>query len=107
MVALPDRPWISIAEYLQWEAQQDLKYEYVDGEVYAMTGGSVAHSPIAVNIATALRGHLRGGPCLVLGSDAKVQISQKGPFFYPDISCHVRRARSPGHPSHSLPQTRC
>ncbi|WP_245915968.1 Uma2 family endonuclease [Merismopedia glauca] len=80
------------AEYLTWEAEQPLKYEYFQGEVYAMTGGTLPHNDIAVNLTSALRGALRGTGCKVRMADAKVKISQQGPYFYPDIvvSCDDR-----------------
>ena len=40
MVALPDRPSMSAEEYLAWEPTQEERYEYWDGEVVAMSGGT-------------------------------------------------------------------
>ena len=86
MIASPDQhPSISPQEYLAWEEQQPLKYEYLNGAAYAMTGGTLAHNDIAVNLTTALRNHLRGKGCKVRMADAKVGITEGGPFFYPDI----------------------
>ncbi|MGG6268031.1 Uma2 family endonuclease [Leptolyngbya sp. AN03gr2] len=73
-------------EYLEWEEQQDIRYEYAEGEVYAMTGGTIPHSAIAVNFVSLLKSHLRGRGCQVLNSDAKVGITEEGPFFYPDVN---------------------
>jgi Uma2 family endonuclease len=72
-------------EYLEWEEQQPCKYEYVNGEVFAMTGGTLPHNSIALNLASALKNHLRGKGCKVFMADAKVAISEKGPFHYPDV----------------------
>ena len=72
-------------QYFEWEAQQELRYEYFDGDVFAMTGGSLPHADIALNIASILRSHLRGR-CKVRNSDAKVGITDDGPFIYPDVS---------------------
>jgi len=72
-------------EYFEWEAHQELRHEYFDGEVFAMTGGSLPHADIALNIASILRGHLRGR-CKVRNSDARVGITDDGPFVYPDVS---------------------
>jgi Uma2 family endonuclease len=85
MVASPPFSF-SPEEYLEWEEQQAIRYEYLEGEVYAMTGGTLPHSEIALNFAALLKSHLRGRGCRVFGSDAKVRISEKGPFFYPDVS---------------------
>lgn len=84
-MATPEQHSWTPEEYLAWEVQQELRYEYIDGEVFAMTGGSLPHADIALNIASWLRELLRGR-CKVRNSDAKVGISDRGPFFYPDIS---------------------
>ncbi len=77
---------LSPQDYLRWEAAQLLRYGYIDGQVYAMTGGSIPHNQIAVNLIALLKPHLRGQYCKVLSSDAKVGITEQGPFHYPDIS---------------------
>jgi Uma2 family endonuclease len=78
-------------EYLEWEAQQDGKYEYENGTLVAMTGGTVPHSQIAPNFSSILIPHLRGKGCKVAISDAKV-MTRSGKFFYPDlvVSCDER-----------------
>mgnify|MGYP001058904050 CR=1 FL=1 len=72
-------------EYLEWEEKQEYKHEYLDGEVLAMAGGTLPHNSIAVNLTSALRNHLRGKGCKVFMADAKLGVSEKGPFFYPDV----------------------
>jgi Uma2 family endonuclease len=93
MIALKeDFPQFTPAEYLAWEEQQEFRHEYVDGEVYAMTGGTINHSAIAVNIIAMLKSQLRGSGCQVLNSDAKVQTIESNSYFYPDVSvtCDAR-----------------
>jgi Uma2 family endonuclease len=96
MIATPEHRPMSPQEYLAWEEEQPLKYEYIYGEAYAMTGGTLPHNSIAVNITTALRTHLRGKGCKVFMADAKVSVSEKGPYFYPDVvvSCEERDRRA-------------
>lgn len=72
-------------EYLEWEEGQPIKYEYIDGEVFAMTGGTLPHNSIALNLASALKAHLKGKGCKVFMADAKLGISEQGPFHYPDV----------------------
>ncbi|MEC4895651.1 MAG: Uma2 family endonuclease [Oscillatoria sp. PMC 1051.18] len=72
-------------EYLEWEEKQPIKYQYINGEVYAMTGGTLSHNSIALNLASALKIHLRQKGCKVFIADAKLGVSQQGPFHYPDI----------------------
>lgn len=92
MVATPKPQYFTPEEYLEWEEHQQLKYEYIEGEVFAMTGGTIAHGTIALNFATTLKNHLRGGSCRAFVFDVKVGISKLGPFHYPDVmvSCDQR-----------------
>ena len=85
MIAQPQPQLMTPQEYLEWEDLQPIKYEYIDGEVFAMTGGILPHNSIAVNVTSALKSHLRGSGCKVFMADAKVGISQNGPFHYPDV----------------------
>lgn len=71
--------------YLDWEKQQAQKHEYLDGEVFAMAGASDAHVTLALNLAVALRAHLRGGPCSVFISDMKLRVEADNAYFYPDV----------------------
>lgn len=72
-------------EYLEWEAKQELRYEYIDGEILAMTGGTLPHAKIYLNFYRALYPHLRQRGCEAYVSDAKVQASQASRYFYPDL----------------------
>jgi Uma2 family endonuclease len=72
-------------EYLVWEASQELRYEYIDGQVIAMTGGSIPHNDIALNFYTLLRPHLRAKGCRVNVTDVKVQARTNSRYFYPDL----------------------
>ncbi len=84
-------PHLTPQEYLEWEVQQPLRYEYFNGEVLAMAGGTLPHADIALNLASLLREPLRGR-CKVRNSVSKVGITDSGPFTYPDfsISCDER-----------------
>src|SRR5688572_31691626 len=48
--------------YLEHEASSNVKHEFLEGEIYAMAGGTVEHAVLAVNVSTALRSQLRGKP---------------------------------------------
>lgn len=81
---------MTVDEYFVWEAQQDLRYEYIDGEVVAMTGGTVPHNDIALNLYRLLYAHLRSRGCRINVSDVKVQAQNSNRYFYPDVvvTCH-------------------
>ncbi len=79
------QPFFDAQAYLAWEAEQSTKHEYHDGEVFAMAGASDAHVTVALNVAMALRNHLRGSPCSVFISDMKLRVEEDNAFFYPDV----------------------
>jgi Uma2 family endonuclease len=85
-------PQFTPTEYLAWEEQQEFRHEFVDGEVYAMTGGTVNHGESAANFITLLKSHLRSSGCRVLTSNVKVQTLESNSYCYPDISvtCDTR-----------------
>jgi Uma2 family endonuclease len=86
MIVTRELPRLTPQEYFAWEAQQQQRYEYFDGEVYAMTGGSLAHGRLGLNISSVLNAHTRGRGCITFNSDCKVGMSEQGPFVYPDVS---------------------
>jgi len=96
MVAPPQQPPpMSVEQYLEWEPQQDIRYEYANGKAFAMTGGTIphngiAHNDIPLNLYTALRPHLRSRNCRINVADVKVQINPNNLYYYPDIivSCN-------------------
>ncbi|WP_024329025.1 Uma2 family endonuclease [Thioalkalivibrio sp. ALR17-21] len=71
--------------FLAWEAEQPEKHEFVAGEVFAMGGASDRHVTISLNVASALREHLRGGPCRTFIADMKLRVEAADAFFYPDV----------------------
>jgi len=86
MSAFAERP-MRLDDFLAWERDQELRYEF-DGFVpVAMTGGTIAHSEIATNIVEALRRRLRGGPCSAFRGDLKILVN--GHVRYPDamVTC--------------------
>jgi Uma2 family endonuclease len=86
LASLEHFPRLTPTEYLAWEEQQEFRHEYVGGEIYAMTGGTVNHGKIAVNLTISLGNHLRGSGCQVLNSDVKVSIAESSDYVYPDVS---------------------
>ena len=81
------RPAMSGAEFLEWEAAQDYKWEFDGFQPVAMTGGTDAHAAIQANLLAALVPRLRGSPCRARGSDLKVMAGLS--YRYPDafVSC--------------------
>jgi Uma2 family endonuclease len=87
MIALKEHsPKFTPEEYFAWEEQQLERHEYIDGEVYAMSGGTINHGDIAGNFLSLLKAHLRGSGCKTLNSDCRVSIVGSTQYVYPDIS---------------------
>jgi Uma2 family endonuclease len=77
---------ISYAEYLAIERATDLRHEWVDGVVYAMAGGTPAHSRLSAQMIMELGRITEDGPCGVHTSDQKVR-TKRGRFAsYPDVA---------------------
>lgn len=86
MIAISQTPQkMTVEEYLAWEAQQEIRHEYVNGEVFAMTGTTIPHNDIALNFYTALRPHIRSRGCRMNVSDVKLQVSFQSRYYYPDV----------------------
>jgi Uma2 family endonuclease len=79
-------PRFTPTEYFAWEEQQLEKHEYIDGEVYAMSGGSKNHSLISVRFITLFSNHLENGSCETGNSDLRVNIVETSNYTYPDVS---------------------
>jgi Uma2 family endonuclease len=81
-----------LPDFLAWEEAQSLRHERVGGRVWAMTGGTLAHNMIALNVAFALRLRLGGTPCRVFAMDVRV-VTPRGDVMYPDVvvACGKRR----------------
>lgn len=74
------------AEYLAFErASTEQKHEFVDGEIFAMSGGTLEHGLLAANALGELRAALLEKPCRVVGSDVKVR-SSATKYHYPDVT---------------------
>lgn len=76
---------MTLREFLAWEEAQPLKYEFLGGLVRAMASGSQAHNTVKLNIASALKGKLRGRQCRAFDSDMKVILAD-GQSVYPDVT---------------------
>lgn len=77
----------TFADYLRLERDSiNVKHEFLDGEIYAMTGGSPKHAELAVSISTLLLTQLRDRGCRVFSSDLRVRVPATGLAAYPDVT---------------------
>ncbi len=73
-------------EYLKLEETSEIKHEYFDGGVFAMTGASLNHNQINANIMRELGIQLKNSPCRPLSSDMRVKVEEIEKYTYPDIA---------------------
>lgn len=82
--------YLSEQDYLDAEKVSDVKHEYFDGEIFAMSGAKANHQRITMNVGGEFRNHLKGSPCEAFSSDMKVRADEGNKYFYPDVvvSCN-------------------
>ena len=78
-------PYVSPEEYLRLERQAEYKSEYVNGEIFAMTGASRKHNLVAGNIFRELGQQLRSRQCEAYVGDMRVKVTATGLYTYPDV----------------------
>ncbi len=85
---------LSFAEYqaLEEAAEEGTRYEFIDGMVYAMSGGSLRHHRIIHNCAQALTNVYEPKGCQVLTETVQLEVAQNKRYVYPDVmvSCSER-----------------
>lgn len=87
---------MSLDEYFAWEQRSQVRHEYVAGEVHAMSGVTIRHNIIMLNLVRALHPPARSRGCLVLATDVQL-LAASDRVYYPDvmIACgsagHVER----------------
>lgn len=81
-----DTPLYTIEEYVRLEEHSNVKHEFLDGQILAMSGGTLEHSRLAAAVILQLGRQLENGPCDVFTSDARVHVIAGNMIAYPDIS---------------------
>ena len=76
---------IPVDRYLAEERDGTVRHEYVDGQLFAMTGARRAHNTVVASIARLLGNALAGGPCRIAVADMKVQVAPGRRYYYPDV----------------------
>lgn len=88
----------SYEQYRTMEEHAGVRHEYLDGEIYAMAGGTPDHAALAARLIHLLGAGVPPG-CRVFTSDLRVFIEKSGLITYPDatVACGptVRAAVDP------------
>ncbi|HEY1396662.1 Uma2 family endonuclease [Roseateles sp.] len=80
----PD-PRLSGQEFLDWDADEDCKHEFIDGRIVSMTGAKFGHVTTCINLSTALNLHLLNTPCRVVMADFRLQGAGQN-YYFPDVA---------------------
>jgi Uma2 family endonuclease len=77
-------------EYLALERSANVRHEFLDGEIYAMAGGTPTYAAICANLSALIGAQLRGRGCQAYSSDLRVRVLETGLATYPDVTvvCH-------------------
>ena len=77
---------MTFAEYLALEAASETKHEFLNGEIFAMAGGTPEHGALTANVIRLLGTALIDRPCIVYTSDVRIRVLATGLRTYPDVS---------------------
>lgn len=80
------RTYVDYPAYLAIERETDRKHEWYDGQVYAMAGGTLAHSQLSARMTTELSRLADARGCRVFNSDGKLRVLATGRATWPDAS---------------------
>ena len=85
------------AQYVGLERDSPTKHEFLDGEIYAMAGGSEDHSALAANVVAALVRAVEDRPCRVHTSDLRIYVEAVGLATFPDgaVICGPMQQHAP------------
>lgn len=85
-MALPEKfHHISVEKYLADEERASVRSEYVDGQVFAMSGGTSRHALIISNLHAIIHMHVKGSRCRTYAGNFKVKVEAANSFYYPDV----------------------
>jgi len=77
---------LTFAKFLEQERASDTRHELVNGEIFAMAGGTIEHGRLTSNVTILLGAQLRGRPCSAFSSDVLIRVLATGLASYPDLS---------------------
>lgn len=77
---------LTIEDYLAIQIEQDQKYEYHDGAIFAMAGGTIQHAMLGANALVVIGSSIERSDlnCFTLNSDARLHILKPNVITYPD-----------------------
>ncbi|MGH9752435.1 MAG: Uma2 family endonuclease [Blastocatellia bacterium] len=84
MSAIPKHK-MTMEEYIEFDKNNEGRWEYFDGEVIDMAGGTLNHNKIASNISRILGNKIEEKGCITLPGDMRLKVPKALPYRYPDV----------------------
>jgi Uma2 family endonuclease len=75
----------SFEAYLALEQSEGIRFEYHQGQVFAMAGGSDVHNELTGNLRGLIKEGIKGRPCKVYAENVKLELLEATHYVYPDI----------------------
>ena len=76
---------MTLEEYLEFDANSDGRFEYFDGEVFELSGGSPEHALLSVRIGRLLSNKVKSDDWLIYSSSVKIKVPSMPPYRYADL----------------------
>jgi Uma2 family endonuclease len=96
------KPTMTYAEYFAFEDKSTERHEFLNGEVFAMGGGTIEHARLIAGVSAALSNALRDRPCGVYSSELRIRIRATGLTTYPDVSVVCSKAEIDSEDPHAI-----
>ena len=101
MSASSSRRHYTLEDYLGVEEMSGVRHEFLDGQIFAMAGGTPEHAALSAAVVVLLGGKLRGTPCRPYSTDLRLRVVATGLATYPDAAIVCGEpARDPASPTH-------
>ena len=84
MATIPEHHY-TLEEYIELDKNSEERLEYFAGEVVSMSGGSLSHNRIEINVITGLHSRSANGKCSVLPADMRLKVPKAPPYRYADV----------------------
>ena len=89
-------------EYWDYEEKSEVKHEFINGQLFTMSGGTFNHTRICSNLVRHVGNRLSERPCDVHSSEQKVKSEKSGNTYYPDAVVFCPPSRWIGTGDHTL-----
>lgn len=91
----------TLEDYLGVEEMSNVRHEFIDGQIFAMAGGTPEHAALSAAALVLLGGKLSGGPCRPYSAGIRIRVLATGLATYPDAAVVCGEiARDPSSPTH-------